>query len=116
MENEKILQDRIKDLELKLCTLLELIKVIINKRKQFDIHPLLAADYRIFCQLVQWLENNNKTSISSFCIAKYVLKNNDTVALKTTLFNLQRLGLIEISHRPAGQFPIIKIKKRNILK
>lgn len=87
------------ELKIRLISVIEMLHNIVERPATLakGVDRLLLKDYTIYLQIVEHLSENGKSSITTHSLLRHVLPGSNYESVECTLFNLQRLSLIELS-------------------
>lgn len=93
------LEEYANELKIRLVSVIEMLHNIVERPATLarGVDRLLLKDYTIYLQIVEHLSENGKSSITTHSLLRHVIPGSNYEAVECCLFNLQRLGLIELS-------------------
>lgn len=93
------LEEYVEELKIRLVSIIEMCHNIIERPATIakGVDRLILKDYTIYLQIVEHLSENEKSSITTHSLLRHILPGSNYEAVECCLFNLQRLGLIELS-------------------
>jgi hypothetical protein len=93
------LVDYNQELKTRLMTVIEILHNVTGSRKTMkeNVPRLLLRDYVDYLQLADFFTEKDKSAMTTHTIMRHCLTNRNYQELEATLYNLQSLGLVELT-------------------
>lgn len=95
----KEMTEYVEELKIRLLTLLDIIHNILPRpgNRISSIDRLLSEDYTAYCEIVSYCCEKKKSVITTHLINREIITGRSYRDLEITLYNLQKLGLVELT-------------------